>query len=142
MEKRLIAATLFAVLALSENACADILLTYKRTFNINGNTFAREQIAQVDDSSSSLYFDNNLISGNRRVTGLHRINDQEILFTTQGGFSIGGSSYNRGDIIRYNRTTGDSSLVFDSSILSDTRVRSVSQFDNGDIAFSVNRDFF
>ena len=126
---------------------AELVLTYKNDFTLSGTDYDKYDMVAYDGTTSSLFFDSDLIlvppnfSGNNDIEGFHRISADELWFTTRGDFELGGNDYDRGDIVLYNKTTENSSLVFDSSVLSSEKISAFSRLSTVEIAIVLEDDF-
>lgn len=145
------AAALAATFALAPIAFAqDIAISTTSPAQIGGVPFENDALVGYDPATDVglLNFDLEDATGiTRNLKSAHRYAGGDVLFSTQAGGSVDGIDFSTDDLVLYDASTGNSSLLFDGSALGLERVGSGSVFidavyvrDNGNIVFSTLTD--
>jgi len=100
----------------------NLIFTTENDFEVGTALFEAGDLALYDfaTGTASLYFDRDLITdGDQEIQSTHVLANGNILFTTAGESTIGSDSYQEGDVILYDFTSGSSSLYLDRDVITD-----------------------
>jgi hypothetical protein len=79
-----------------------------------------------------------LFSDDENIDALHILDNGHIILSTDGNATLGGLSFEEGDLVDYNPLTGTASLYFDGDLFSDDEnIDAVHILDNGHIILST-----
>ena len=102
-------------------ANGNILISTTGGANLGGLTFEDGDIVEYNPTAdtATLYFDEDLFSGDEDIDGLHVLASGNILITTTGGATLGGLTFEDGDVIEYDPTADTATLYFDEDDFTD-----------------------
>jgi hypothetical protein len=87
---------------------------------LGGVTFRDGDLVAYDTvtGTASLYFSEDLFSANENVDSVFVRSDNKILLSTVGGATLGGLTFEDGDVVLYDPGTNTSTLFFDEDLFS------------------------
>ena len=119
---------------------ATIILSTDATETIGGLTFYDGDLAEYNPTTdtATLYFDENLFSSGGDIDAIHVLDNGNIILSTASSATLGGLSFNDGDLVEYNPTTDTATLFFSESLFSgDEDIGAVHILDSGNIILST-----
>ncbi len=120
----------------------NILLSTEGDATIGGLTFGDDDLVEYNPvtGTASLFFDGGALFSNgfEDIDAVHILNNGNILLSTSTGATIGGSTFEDGDIVEYNPITGIATLFFDEDLFSaDEDIDAVHLLNNGNLVIST-----
>lgn len=118
-----------------------IILSVSGNATLGGLSFGDGDLAAYDPSSDSatLYFDENMFSGNEDIDAVYVRANGNILLSTDGNATLGGLSFSEGDIVEYNPSTNTATLFFDENNFSgNENIDGFHLLDNGNLLISIS----
>ncbi len=119
-----------------------IILSTENTETLGGLSFTDGSLAEYDPiaNSSTLYFNENLFSGNEDINAVHVLANGIIILSTTGNATLGGLSFGDDDLIAYDPSNNTATLYFDGGALFSNPwedIDAVYVRDNGNIILST-----
>jgi hypothetical protein len=134
------AAALLSILFASPVGATTIILSTDATETLGGLTFTDGALAEYDPATdtATLYFDENLFSGNENIDAVYVLSNGNIILSTDGSATLGGLSFDAGDLVEYNPTTNTATLFFDEGLFvgGNENIDAVHILDSGNIILS------
>jgi len=125
-------------------ANATIILSVDATETLGGLTFIDGALAEYNPTTdtATLFFDENLFSGNENIVAVHVLDNGNIILSTDGTATLGGLIFNAGDLVEYNPTTDTATLFFDETLFvsGSENIDAVHILDSGNIILSSSDD--
>ena len=121
-------------------ANATIILSTDSTETLGGLTFSDGDLAEYNPSTdtATLFFNENSFAGDEEIDAVHVLSNGNIILSTAGEATLGGLSFDAGDLIEYNPTTDVGTLYFDESLFgSNEDIDAVHILNNGNIILST-----
>ena len=88
--------------------------------------------------TATLYFEQDLFSQVENIDSVYILESGNIILSTIGSATLGGLSFEAGDLVEYNPTTDTAILYFEGSLFTDTEnIDAVHILDNGNIVLST-----
>ena len=137
------AALLSMVFASAAGASTIILSTDVTTETLGGLTFRNGDLAEYNPSTdtATLYFNEDLFTGDAEIDALHVLANGNIILSTADVATLGGLSFEDGDLIEYNPATDTAALFFDENLfIGDENIDAVHILDNGNIILSIHEN--
>jgi hypothetical protein len=133
---------IFAAAAMSmvfaSPAKATIILSIDRNKTLGGLSFGKNELAEYDPSTdtATLYF--NELGAVSDLDAAHVLDTGNIILSTTEAATLGGLSFDAGDLVEYNPTTGTATLYFDQDLFSQAEnIDAAYILDNGNIILST-----
>jgi len=97
---------------------ADIVLSTFSSETLGGLTFEDGDLVEYDMSgnSSTLFFDEDLFSGNENIDAIHILDSGNIVLSTRDNATLGGLSFGDGDLVEYNTSTNAATIFLNESV--------------------------
>ena len=101
-------------------AKANIILSTDASETLGGLTFGKDDLAEYNPTTdtSTLYFDGALFTGAADIDAVHILSNDNIVLSTLSATTLGGLSFEPGDLVEYNPTTDTATLYFDQGLFS------------------------
>jgi len=118
----------------------DIILSTTGTATLGGLTFTNGSLAEYNaiSDTATLFFDENLFSGNEDVDATHVLPSGNIILSTSGGATLSGLTFRDGDLVEYNPLSNSATLFFSEDNFSGNEdIDAVYVRDNGNIILST-----
>jgi len=140
----ILTAILLSIVFASPLGAANIILSTELTSEtLGGLTFRDGDLAEYDPSSdtATLYFNEDLFTGDTEIDALHVLANGNIILSTADAATLGGLSFEDGDLIEYNPTTDTATLFFSESLFTgDENIDAVHILDSGNIILSIHEN--
>jgi len=137
-------ATLLSIVFASPVGAGTIILsTDVTTETLGGLTFRNGDLAEYNTSTNTatLYFNEDLFTGDAEIDAVHVLANGNIILSTADTATLGGLSFEDGDLIEYNPTTGTATLFFSESLfVGDENIDAVHILDSGNIILSIHEN--
>ena len=122
---------------------ANIILSTETDATLGGLNFSDIDLVEydTDTDTASLYFDGSLTTLDRDIDAVHVLANDHIVLSPKGDATLGGLSFEDGDLVDYDPATDTSILIFDGSALftdPSENIISVHVLDNGHIVLSTD----
>jgi hypothetical protein len=137
------AAALLSIVFASPVNATTIILSTDDTEIQGGLTFDRDDLAEYNPTTndSTLYFNGDLFSGTTDIDAVHILDNDNIILSTIGNATLGGLSFDIGDLVEYNPTTDTATLYFDQDLFSQSEnIDAAFILDSGNIILSTVGD--
>jgi len=121
----------------------NIFLSTAATETLGGLTHTNGSIVEYNPITNigTLFFDETLFSGNESFSGFHLLQNGNIILTSFNSATLGGLSFNDGDLIEYNPTTDTATLFFNENNFSgNENINAVYVKSNGNIVLSTTNN--
>ena len=109
---------------------------------ISGSTFEDSDIFEFDPATDNadLYFTGSLFTDNEDIDAVHVLDNNHIVLSTSTDATLGGISFEDGDIVDYDPFADTATVIFSEKPTAgeDIDVDAVHVLDNGNILFSIN----
>ena len=118
----------------------NIIISTIGSATLGGLSFGIGDLIEYNPTTdtATLYFDQDLFSQTENVDAAFILDNGNIILSTVGDATLGGLSFEAGDLIEYNPTTDTATLYFDASLFTDTEnIDAVHIFENGNIVLST-----
>jgi hypothetical protein len=111
---------LLSVFFASPADATTIILSTDNTETLGGLTFGNNDLAQYNPSTdtATLYFDGDLFTGTAYIDATHVLGNGNIILSTFESTTLGGLSFDAGDLVEYNPSTDKATLFFDQDLFS------------------------
>ena len=136
----MIFATALLAMVFASPAKANIILSTDASETLGGLTFGKDDLAEYNPTTdtATLYFDGSLFSGSADIDAVHILSNDNIVLSTLEASTLGGLSFDPGDLVEYNPTTDTATLYFDQDLFSQTEnINAVYILSNGNIVLST-----
>ncbi|MFK5915319.1 MAG: LamG domain-containing protein [Woeseiaceae bacterium] len=122
-----------------------IILSTNNTETLGGLSFTDGSLAEYSPSanSSTLYFNENLFSGNEDINAVHILANGIIILSTDNNATLGGLSFRDDDLVAYDPSNDTATLYFDGGNLFSNGGEDIDAVyirDNGNIILSTVGD--
>ncbi len=117
-----------------------VLLSTRAQATLGGLTFRAGDVVLYDagSDSASIFFDRLLLTGNRNVDAVFLASDGTLVLSTRASSSLGGLSFEDGDLVRWDTVGLSASLLLSESLFTgDEDVDAVHVLPDGRIALST-----
>jgi hypothetical protein len=122
-------------------ADANIILSTDFPETLGGLSFTKDDLAEYDPSTdtATLYFDGALFSSpSEDIDAAHVLANGNIILSTDGSATLGGLSFNAGDLVEYDATMDTATLFFDGGLFTASEnIDAAHILDNGNIILST-----
>lgn len=124
-------------------AAQTVIISANRAETLGGLTFSDGSLAEYDIASdiATLFFDEATFTGtnNENINAVHMMSDGTIIISTSGDAILGGVSFSRDDLVRYDPVTDSATLFFDGNNFSGNQdIDAVYVRANGNILLSTS----
>jgi hypothetical protein len=140
----IITAALLSIIFTPPVSATTVILSADATETLGGLSFADGALAEYNPTTdtATLFFDENLFSGNTNIVAVHVLDNGNIILSTDGSDTLGGLSFNAGDLVEYNPTTDTAILFFDETLFfgGSENIDAVHILDSGNIILSSADD--
>jgi hypothetical protein len=118
----IVAAALLSIFFSSPADATTIILSTDNTETLGGLTFNSNDLAEYNPSTdtATLYFDGDLFTGATDIDATHVLGNGNIILSTFESATLGGLSFDAGDLVEYNPSTDTATLYFDQDLFSQT----------------------
>ncbi len=99
-------------------ANGDLVLSTQNSATLGGLSFEDGDLVRYDGSTGSLFFDEDLFSNNEDIDAVAVLGNGNIVLSTNGNATLGGLSFEDGDLVEYNPLTDTATLLFDEDLFS------------------------
>lgn len=122
-----------------------IILSTDNTETLGGLNFSDGSLVEYDPVSnlSTLYFNENLFSGNEDINAVHVLTNGIIILSTENDATLGGLSFGDDDLVAYDPSSNTATLYFDGGALFSNGAEDIDAVyvrDNGNIILSTQDD--
>ena len=117
-----------------------IILSTNATETLGGLTFNNDDLAEYNPTTntSTSYFDGDLFTGATDIDAVHILGNGNIILSTYESATLGGLTFDAGDLVEYNPTTDTATLYFEgSSFTGSENIDAVHVLDSGNIVLST-----
>lgn len=131
------------LLASPASATTTILSVDVTTETLGGLTFRDGDLAEYNPSTdtATLYFNEDLFTGDVEIDALHVLANGNIILSTADVATLGGLTFEDGDLIEYNPTTDTATLFFNENLfIGDENIDAVHLLDSGNIILSIHEN--
>lgn len=140
----ILTAILLSIVYTSPVGAATVILSTELTSEtLGGLTFRDGDLAEYNPSTdtATLYFNEDLFTSDAEIDALHVLANGNIILSTVDAATLGGLSFEDGDLIEYNPTTDTATLFFSESLFTgDENIDAVHILDNGNIILSIHEN--
>jgi hypothetical protein len=137
-------AALLSIIFTPPVSATTVILSTDATETLGGLSFTDGALAEYNPTTdtATLFFDENLFSGNENIVAVHVLDNGNIILSTDDSATLGGLSFNAGDLVEYNPTTDTAILFFDETLFAggSENIDAVHILDNGNIILSSSDD--
>ena len=118
----------------------NIILSTFANATIGGLAFNPGDLVEYNPTmdTATLYFDQDLFSQSENTNAAYILESSNIILSTVGDATLGGLSFEAGDLVEYNPTTDIATLYFDADLFSSSEnIDAVHVLDSGNIVLST-----
>lgn len=136
----IILSLVFVLVAVTSTARADIVLSTTETETLGGVEMRDGDLVNYnfDTDTGTIVFNEDLFSHNEDVDALHILDNGNFVISTKNGATLGGLTFEDGDLVEYNASTGTASLFFDEDLFSGNEdIDALSILANGNLVLST-----
>ena len=122
-------------------AADNLFISTEASAKLGGLSFEDGDVVEYNPTThaASVFFDEGLFSNGEDVDAFHLLGNGNYLLSTTGSATLGGLSFEDGDIIEYNPTLNTSSLFFDEGLFShDEDIDAMFLQSNGNLVLSTS----
>ena len=137
------AALLSMVFASPVSATTTILSVDVTTETLGGLTFRDGDLAEYNPSTdtATLYFNEDLFTSDVEIDAVHVLANGNIILSTADVATLGGLTFEDGDLIEYNPTTDTATLFFNENLfIGDENIDAFHLLDSGNIILSIHEN--
>ncbi|MEM6301983.1 MAG: hypothetical protein AAF749_09605 [Pseudomonadota bacterium] len=120
----------------------NLLLSTRTNAILGGLSFEDGDIVEYNPltDSASLYFSEELFTGNEEISALSLLDNGNLVLSTRGTASLGGLEFEDQDLVEYDFATGQVSLFLDGGRFSrNQNISAVHVLTNGNVALSTRK---
>jgi hypothetical protein len=101
-------------------ARANIILSTNAAETLGELTFGKDDLAEYNPTTdtATLYFDGALFGGATDIDAVHVLSNGKIILSTYESATLGGLTFDPGDLVEYDPTTDTATLYFDQDLFS------------------------
>ena len=126
--------------ALHVRSNGNVILSTDGTATLGGLTFRDGDLVEYNPGSNTatLFFSEDLFSSAEDIDAVHVLNNGNLILSTEGSATLGGLTFNDGDLANYNPISGIATLFFSETNFSISEdIDAVFIQDNGNIVLST-----
>ncbi len=96
----------------------NIILTTQNGARLGGIRFDQDELVEYNPATNTatLLFDESLFTRNEAIDAVHRLNNGNLVLSTTGRATLGGLTFEDGDLVEYNPATDVASIYFNEDL--------------------------